>query len=667
MTGTDVRGDSRQDIPPDAAGVNVDSAGPAPRAWFRRGPVLAAGAIVGGWALSGLAGWLHLHWLTLTVVVVGTASLLRGARTVLDRLVITFAVLSGLLCALTLGLSVWPWGLNPTVLGGTAITGLVLVAAATGRRPRPPRWPTGPDWVSVAGTTAFGGMLLSAFAGQDITGRLSLVMRSEDLSRHYIMYDAIRRFDGYTFLNWDVARSSVHALDRGYPAGAHVVTAVLDNFVTSSRHPDADPLAALSRFIWYDVAWYTLLALAVLWAAKRIAGPAATALGFLPIAATTVAYLLFTEVSGAFLFGFLPELAGLALLAVLIALAARPLTSTREQLLALGAVSVAVAFTYYLLLPIAAVALLGYAWIARRRLRRHWVFTAVLAVPTGVLCVVPYAVNSSDVGWRMVITPFGIIRVERPPVLALFALALLAGLLTRRWWRTPSMIVSGGAVGAAAAICLVVGALQLHHTGETSYFLDKSLHTLIVVLLIALGGLAPAVSRIDRTHQRGGVVAVVVAATLAVVPLAGLGALERNVKLTPGTSPDPQQGTSWGRALISGRLVHPEPASNAVRAQRYIGGRDGRINLIETATGDDPRAMIYLAALQGNFASTFDSFIWSFPNHTPAEYEALITGNPQHRYRVLTSNDELLTALRELRQRRPELGLDVVDIRTLNG
>jgi len=645
----------------------------ATTAWYRRRGVAATAAIAAAWVLCWLAGLAGLHWITLLAVVAGTAALLRGRHTLLDRAVVTVVLLAGTTCAVALGLSVWPWGIDPTVLGGSALTVLILVAALTGRRPAFGRIAGPAEPVTLLGGATFALLLAWPFLGQDITTRLALVMRSEDLARHFAMYDTIRRVGGYAFLKWDEAQSSIAAIDKGYPAGAHVIAAVVDNFVTSTAVP-GDPLDSLGRFIWFDVACYVFLAVAVLWAAQRIGGPATTALGFVPVAGTIVAFLLFGAIANAFLFGFLPQLLGLAFLAALMGVAARPLHSTREQLLVLAGALVAVAFTYYFLLPIAGLTVLAHLWLARRRLRRHWLFAAAVAVVTGPLCLVPHIANPGGSGWTMITTAYGVIRVERPPVLAIAALVVAGGLITRSWWRTPTMVVTGITIASAAAMALAIGLIQLQVLGRTVYFLDKSLHTLIVVLLVGLGALAPAASRMigdTRAGRRNSRLAAAGAGiALAIVPLAALGALEKETKVVPGTYPNPEPGISWGRALIAGRLATPVPARNAVLAAHHVGGPDSRITVIETGAAgadNDHRAIIFAAVLQGNFPAAFDAFVWSFTPHDAKEFEAFVSRDPQRRYRIVTSDDTLLASMRALDQRRPELDLEVVDIRTLSG
>src|SRR6185436_5471197 len=98
------------------------------------------------------------------------------------------------------------------------------------------------------------------------------------------------------------ASVSVIHQDLTYPAGAHAIAAVLDNFVTSSATV-GDSLHALNRFLWYVVASYVFMALAVLWSARRLAGPSATAWSFTPIAGACVGYLLFSEMITTFMYG----------------------------------------------------------------------------------------------------------------------------------------------------------------------------------------------------------------------------------------------------------------------------------------------------------------------------------------------------------------------------
>src|SRR5205823_2507304 len=69
---------------------------------LRTQPARIAGLLAAAWVLPLLTHVLHADLLTLAAVVLGTASLLRAGHTLLDRLMITAALLSGVL--ITIGL-----------------------------------------------------------------------------------------------------------------------------------------------------------------------------------------------------------------------------------------------------------------------------------------------------------------------------------------------------------------------------------------------------------------------------------------------------------------------------------------------------------------------------------------------------------------------------------
>jgi len=107
---------------------------PANRAQLRVGGLVAAAwlGIVVVYA-AGLA--LVLPPLLLLAV----ASLLRGGRTLLDRLMLATGLLLGLTCVAGLVFTIWPWGMHPVPVAGTAFTALILLAARHRRRPALPR------------------------------------------------------------------------------------------------------------------------------------------------------------------------------------------------------------------------------------------------------------------------------------------------------------------------------------------------------------------------------------------------------------------------------------------------------------------------------------------------------------------------------------------------
>jgi hypothetical protein len=617
----------------------------------------AAGALAAAWTVAAAAHLLRLDWLVAALAVGGVAAVLPRAGSALDRIMVSLPLLAGAVCAAALALSYAPWGLHPGFLGGLGLGVPAAVAAARGRRPRarpgrPARASRDLVVLVPAGVAAVA--LAAPFAGRDVAGRLALVFRVEDMARHFAMYDTIRRLGGYPFLHPEAAAATVIRPDLSYPAGAHVFAAVVDNLVTSSAAP-GEPLAELGRLLWYAVAAYAFAVLAVLWAARRVAGPVASAAAFAPIAGAVVGYLLFSESITGLLWGFVPQTLGLAYLAVLVALCARPLPDTRAQLLVLAATLVALAFTYYLLLPVAGAAVVAFAVSARGRLRDRpwWTVGAVVAVV--VLCPLPRLWNAGDHPLAVLWEQFGIVRVSRPAVLALALLVVAAA----RPWRAPSTRAVATALAAMVGSTLAVGALQLHHTGATTYFFEKSLHGAVVVLLVASGTAASSLRRLTGTR----LTAAATALALAVLPAAALGGFEQHAHVSTAGFPRPVEGTSWGRAYLAGRLGCDAPARLAVQVYRVVPDPARRPTLIVTGTPGEDLSMVWTAALQRDLGTTWDTYLWTlraWPARDPASLRRhLLDQPPPDGLQLVTTDPALLDAVRSIP------GVEAVDARTL--
>src|SRR5262249_361669 len=100
------------------------------------------------------------------------------------------------------------------------------------------------------------------------------------------------------------------------------------------------------------------------------------------------------------------------------------------------------------------------------------------------------------------------------------------------------------------------------------------------------------------------------------------------------------------------------------RAARAPGG-GGSITMVVTGNAADYSSTLYASVLDRNYGRTRDAFLWMFTHHTPADYEALITTDAAHRYQIVTSDPAMLAAMRDRQARRPDLGLAVVDLRTI--
>ncbi|UWZ37136.1 hypothetical protein Drose_02140 [Dactylosporangium roseum] len=456
-------------------------------------PKIAAGLAL-AWLLPLATHPIELDVLLPLVVLAGTAAIQRGSVGLLDRLVLACAQLFGAACLFGLAITLWPGHLHPTLIAGVSLTVLVLVAAATGRLNRTPRR-AGPkhglrvDWLLALAAAGVSLISLVPYVVRDLGGRLGLPLAGEDIARHYLMYDVIGRTGGYLFMRPDALLPFVPDGEwRGianYPQGLHFAYAVLDRFVRSSGGSGA-PGTAADVFVWLLIGTFLLLALAVLWAARRIAGPGASPARTLPVLLLVAAWLVLGDPVTVLARGYPNELAGLACAAVLTAIVARPLTRLGEQTVTVALLLVGVSFSYPLFLPYAGVAALW--WMRRARLWRRW-WGWVAAVLTAVVAAIgPLTAMAASSGEQLLLN--GTARVvDRPATAVLVGLAVLT-LTVRNGLRAPSRRTALFAVGVASACAAGIGLYQIATIGRPVYYFDKLLHLLIVVALCALGGLA---------------------------------------------------------------------------------------------------------------------------------------------------------------------------------
>jgi hypothetical protein len=604
------------------------------------------------WLLAFALHALRVDWLTLSALVLGTAALLRSGPYLLDRLLLSLATLAGVGCAVVLVLPPWHWRLHPVFLGGLGLTVLVLIAAGLGRRPRLPR-PRRADWLALLPTAVITLGVAAPMLRRSLADRLAPIIAVEDPARHFAIYDTIRRLGGYPFQHPHEASVSVIHQDLIYPAGAHAVAAVLDNFVTSSATV-GDPLHALNRYLWYVVASYAFFALAVLWSARRVAGPSATAWSFAPIAGACVAYLLFSEMITTFMYGYAPQAVGTGYLMILIGVLARPLRRTREQVVVAIALIVAIAYTYYILLPFAAAAALPYVIASRHRLRRHWRFTAIVTLVGAVLSGLPRVLASGDYPLDLLVGTFGIIRVHRSTVLTLGLLVLAGVGVARGWWRSPAMRATGATTAATALFAVAIAAAQLHAIGRTAYFFEKTLYVLIPVLLVALGGVAPAIARLRPTRR---LTAAVTALALSAIPLAGYDAFELH------TSTAIKEAT-YGRGYVVGAFGHSPTARLAVQAYQAL-GNDGppRPMLFHTGVQFQGLSAMWASGLQRDQGLTWDVYLWSlyqWKKGDAAQLQQYLLDHPTPGLQLVASDPAFLDAMRRFAAAHPEIALTIV-------
>ncbi|GAB3868443.1 hypothetical protein ACFPIJ_24415 [Dactylosporangium cerinum] len=437
---------------------------------------------------------LGLDFVLPVLVLAGTVAIQRGGVTLMDRVVVACAQLFGAACVFGLAITLWPGHLHPTLIAGVAFTTLILIAVVTRRTPELPGMRKDVLLaVAVAGVSL---VALVPYAARDLGGRLGLPLAGEDIARHYLLFDVIGRTGGYLFMRPEALRPFVPDAEltgiANYPQGAHFSYAVLDRFVRSSAHNGA-PATTVDVMMWLLVGTYLLLALAILWAARRIAGPGATTAGLLPVLALVAAWLVLGDPVTVLSRGYPNELAGLACAAVLTALVARPLTRLGEQTATVALLLVGISFTYALFLPYAGI--VAALWAVRARLWRHWWAWVVAVVVGGLAAIGPLTAAQASSGDQLLLN--GTARVvDRPATALLVALAAVAVFHRRK--------AAAFALATAGVMAVGLGAYQLATLGRFVYYFDKLLHLLIVVALCALGGLAPLL----RTWRRAAVVAV---------------------------------------------------------------------------------------------------------------------------------------------------------------
>ncbi|NJC68334.1 hypothetical protein HC031_01155 [Planosporangium thailandense] len=548
----------------------------------RRSPALLAAALVAAWLVPFLAHLAHVDAILPVVVWLATASLLRGDTTVVDRLVIAF---SALVCAAStagLVLAVWPPHLSPVPVAGAALTALALIGAATGRRPALPArafaWRDAP--VALVAVLA-AAVAWAPVAGRNTTGRLAVVLSGEDLSRHFMIFDWMGRLGGYLFQTSAIKGR----FDPGfvaYPQGSHLVAAILERFRRPSGPVDA--YTSLHDYVDYTLGAYLFFAVAVAWAISWVwAGRLRPAWAVVTYAAT-VALVCFGGYVTLITRGYPSQLTGLALLAMLVALAARPVGgASREQVVLLAALFAGLSFAYYFYLPLGAVAVAAWAWPHRSALRRRPVFAAVTAVASLCLAAVMPAVNQAT-DHLSVLTYGG--PAVTPPVRWLAALTLLAAVTfagrgrPRAWsvWTDPArrtlLLVTAGTILFVVAL---VAARYALGPGVT-YYVKKALYALLTIELILLGGLgatatevagsaATSAGRIGWLKRAPLGAAVVAAVAVALLVLGG----SRILNPWPARGsliflPVPQAGSNYGRAYAEGRLALSDQAAAVVRA-----------------------------------------------------------------------------------------------------
>ncbi|WP_370148470.1 hypothetical protein [Streptacidiphilus sp. EB129] len=422
-------------------------------------------------------------------LLVGTAGLLRAGDTLFDRLLLSAALVAGALPAFGLLLSVWPWGLQPVAVGELGVCVLLAAGYATGRDFALPRRFPARDLVLTVTAAAVTCFYLWPLLGANSTARLSTYITAEDLARHFELFDSIRHFGSFAFLNTGRNADVLQLGMAAYPQGSHFELALLDRFLNPGA---GTPVTELPHFLMLTTLTCAGFVVAVSWAACRVAGPRLGGAVALPLAVLTSAYLCLVEGTAMLDDGFLSEMFGLGLFAVLLAVAVRPVGRPREQLLLLSALLVGISFSYYLWVPVSGAVVLASLLVHRRAslTGRNPLALLCLGGVTAVLTVVPVAANWSVMNSSAALNiPGGIILVNRHLLIPLVALVAVLSLLAlahgERAARVTCLALLASGLAAAAVL-----AYQTHTIGHSSYYYEKMLHQLTVTALVATGSAA---------------------------------------------------------------------------------------------------------------------------------------------------------------------------------
>lgn len=545
-----------------------------------RDPRLIGALLVAAWALPVITHLLRADAVLIVVIVYVTGGLLRMGGTVLDRMMITAGLLIGTAIAAGILFSFWPFGLNPVAVGGTALTVLLAIGVALGRRPRWPKRVLGSDLVLIGGAAAGTAVAFGPLWNETPAHRLAFSVLTGDRIRHFSLFDSIHRLGGYTYLMQGKAKTIV---DPGmlavYPPGQHYTYALLDIFVTSRTDP-GNPLAELMRYEVYTCLGYGFFVLCVAWGARWVAGPAMAGWRRTFMVAAIGTFLATGVLTTSIWSGWDPQVFGMALLALTAACAFRPPAGGRLHIVLMAALTIAIFLTYELFAPFVALMLLVSGWIYRKRWLPHWRLAAAAAVVT-----VPVSISelvSAKAGGLQSTQAALSIGFTTPmswQSLVIIGALSLAGFAMPAARRRPSAVaalIGGAACGLAV---LAFWAYQESTIHTTSYYFEKAVQAWVIVALVGVGTAGHLLRR-PQLPSRGLVGA---AAGLCAIALGfaatdpfwfGPIAFARTAtQMTPGPH------STWARVWASGEFIFPSnrDAMATLRLRGLLG--DGKPTL----------------------------------------------------------------------------------------
>ncbi len=658
--------------------------GAAPGRRFPKG-LAAVGMLAAAWLLPIITQVIHADWLLLVVLLIGTGSVLRAGYYLLDRLMLAGILLTGTLIAGGLLFSFWPWGLEPVPVAGTLLTVLVAIGMLTGRRPRLPLRLRGSDAIIVGAGVVSAWIMTTPVAGRSIVSRLPFMTANEDKFMHFAIFDAIHRLGGYLFLHPAKVSTSIgEGTALVYPQGSHYLYAVLDIFLRSTVNPGPTP-AEYSRYFTYTLIGFGLLVVAVTWSARWIAGPVVRGwrLAFLCSAVATLAAAgPLTLLVG---FAFDSETVGLALLALTVAVTARPAGRFKEQVLLAAAALIALFYAYNLYGAVASLGIIVAALVYRRRLLRHWVFTAVTAAVAVPVALLPSVVGLHTSGIRGATTQLvaGGDVIHIPWILLVgLALVLASSLATRTGRRSGVWRALCAQLALTAVAAVAVGLYQTSSVGHTSYYFYKILTAGYIICLVGLGaaGLLLKPVRAKESARRQprwriellpSLYAAAVAVTLTFVLVAASAIVQ-------GAQPAATWLDSWwsGRATSTvwpaldvleraHVLDDGKPTlvlySNLMRRNYLVSYFAGALNRDLNITQPTFDSIYYIGPIMAGGGSSHDRV-----RADDVKLERLIIAGGARHLRVIVSDRHLDATLRSFAVAHPALGMTVIYMRQLS-
>jgi hypothetical protein len=344
--------------------------------------------------------------------------------------------------------------------------------------------------------------------------------------------------------------------------------------------------------------------------------------------------------------GFWSELAGLAAFAVLAGVLVRPLHRSREQVMVVAAALVTICFTYFLILPVAAVLVVAWLIWYRRRLRplRRYTVLVLLGatLPGSVMVVVPLL--AVDLRTRVLsagaVYPVDMRALATFGLLALCGIALVARRRSPAWWMTALLPVV--ACGLVAALVQY----QMMGVGMPRYYGYKALHLTMIVFVIGLGPLARLVPRRGARQ--------VIAPLLALTALVSLG---------------PAGQFGLGRQYLNRTLAWEWVGRAALQVATTVPAQPGTVTVIWGGRRRSYAAQTsqWADVMWRTGAVSWRGHMWAATQPQrglpPEEVRAFVERMAvRYRVRFVTDDVSLLATLYELRWQRPDLPLDIVDV-----